>query len=254
MRRSRRQLLIGQPPFPARGATTYSSDLRSFVTPCPPLDPAPMILLNVSNITKHFGPDPVLDGVAFEVRPGDKIGLVGPNGAGKTTLLKILAGKLSADAGSVELHSSARLEYLEQQPTIVPGRTLWDEAASALESLSSLAHDAERTAQELSQADRTGRTQAAGRPLRPIAARADASRRLQHRPSHRARAGRTGLLTRQLSTADRAAQRRPAQSTAAGAAAAERARHDAARRAVEPSRYRSHRNGSSDFWPTARRP
>ena len=109
-----------------------------------------MILLNVTHVTKQFGPDPVLDGVTFEVRPGDKIGMVGPNGAGKTTLLGILAGRVSADSGTVELHSSARLDYLEQQPTIVPGRTLWQEAAAALESLSSLARDAEGTAHELS--------------------------------------------------------------------------------------------------------
>ena len=108
-----------------------------------------MILLNVANVTKQFGPEPVLDGVTFELRPGDKIGLVGPNGAGKTTLLAILAGRLSADSGTVELHGSAHLDYLEQQPTIVPGRTLWDEAAAGLEGLASLARDAERTAHEL---------------------------------------------------------------------------------------------------------
>jgi len=111
-----------------------------------------MILLNVVQIVKHFGPEPVLDGATFEVRPGDKIGLVGPNGAGKTTLLSILAGLQTADAGTVELHSSARLEYLEQQPTIVPGRTLWQEAASALASLTTLSHDAEETARELAAA------------------------------------------------------------------------------------------------------
>jgi ATP-binding cassette subfamily F protein 3 len=111
-----------------------------------------MILLNVAGIVKHFGPDPVLDGVTFEVRPGEKIGLVGPNGAGKTTLLSILAGQQTADGGRVELHSSARLDYLEQQPTIEPGRTLWEEAASALSSLTALAADAERTAHELAAA------------------------------------------------------------------------------------------------------
>ncbi len=112
-----------------------------------------MILLNVVDITKHFGPEPVLDGVSFEVRPGEKIGLVGPNGAGKTTLLSILAGRQTADGGTVELHSTARLDYLEQQPTIVPGRTLWEEAAAALSSLTTLAEDAERTAHEMAAAD-----------------------------------------------------------------------------------------------------
>ena len=65
-----------------------------------------MILLEVENLRKHFGPEPVLDGVTFEVRPGERIGLVGPNGSGKTTLLRILAGKEEADGGAVRLHPS----------------------------------------------------------------------------------------------------------------------------------------------------
>ena len=60
-----------------------------------------MILLNVADVVKHFGPEPVLNGVSFEVRPGEKLGLVGPNGAGKTTLLRILAGQLEPDSGTV---------------------------------------------------------------------------------------------------------------------------------------------------------
>src|SRR5207247_6071786 len=97
-----------------------------------------MIVLNVQNIRKYFGPEPVLDGVTFEVRPGEKIGLVGPNGAGKSTLMKILSGTLEADSGSVSLHRSARLEYLEQQPEFAAGRTVWQEATSALEHFTTL--------------------------------------------------------------------------------------------------------------------
>lgn len=111
-----------------------------------------MILLDVKGVIKHFGPQPVLDGVSFEVRPGEKIGLVGPNGTGKTTLLKILAGQEQCDKGDVQLHASARLGYLEQQPDFHSGRTLWDEATSALESLLALAREAEEVAQALSDA------------------------------------------------------------------------------------------------------
>ncbi|MDX1963146.1 MAG: ABC-F family ATP-binding cassette domain-containing protein [Pirellulales bacterium] len=111
-----------------------------------------MLLLKVADIVKHFGPDPVLDGVSFEVRAGERIGLVGPNGAGKSTLMKILAGTESADKGTLELQSNTRLGYLEQHPTFTPGRTLWQEAETGLEYWLRLGADAERVAHELAAA------------------------------------------------------------------------------------------------------
>ncbi|HUY32886.1 MAG TPA: ABC-F family ATP-binding cassette domain-containing protein [Pirellulales bacterium] len=111
-----------------------------------------MILLSVNDVVKHYGSEPVLAGVTFEVRPGEKIGLVGPNGAGKTTLLKILAGREDADSGKVEFHPSTRTEYLQQQPEWTQGRTLWDEAFSALEELTALAREAEQVAHALAAA------------------------------------------------------------------------------------------------------
>ncbi len=108
-----------------------------------------MIVLNVEGIRKHFGPEPVLDGVTFSVHSGERIGLVGPNGTGKTTLLRILAGKADPDAGKLELHPSVTVGYLEQQPLIVPGRTLWEEARSALDPLIAVQHEAEEVARQL---------------------------------------------------------------------------------------------------------
>ena len=60
-----------------------------------------MILLSIQNIVKHFGPEPVLAGVTFDVRPGERVSLVGPNGAGKTTLMRIIADGEEADSGRV---------------------------------------------------------------------------------------------------------------------------------------------------------
>lgn len=111
-----------------------------------------MILLSVQNVTKHFGPEPVLDGVTFDVRPGQRISLVGPNGAGKTTLLRIVSGLEELDSGDVQLHSSARLGYLQQQPDFAAGQTVWDVAQHALRELTSLAQEAEQVAHALSEA------------------------------------------------------------------------------------------------------
>jgi ATP-binding cassette, subfamily F, member 3 len=110
-----------------------------------------MILLDVVELRKRFGPDPVLEGVTFELRPGDRVGLVGPNGSGKTTLLRILAGKDEADAGSCQVHPAAHLGYLEQQPQFEPDRTLHDEARSALADLLSLQREAVEAAEAIAE-------------------------------------------------------------------------------------------------------
>ena len=68
-----------------------------------------MLLMAVENLRKHFGPEPVLTAVTFDVRAGDKIGLVGPNGTGKSTLLRLLAQQEELDYGKIELASSISL-------------------------------------------------------------------------------------------------------------------------------------------------
>jgi len=112
-----------------------------------------MIVLSVEGVRKHFGPDPVLNGVTFDVRPGERLSLVGPNGTGKTTLLRIVAGREEADAGRCALHPSVRVGYLEQQPLIQPGRTLWEEARGALQPLIALERESVEVARTLAHTD-----------------------------------------------------------------------------------------------------
>ena len=53
----------------------------------------------VARLEKRFGPVRAVDGLSFDVRPGEIFGLVGPDGAGKTTTMRILAGVLAPDGG-----------------------------------------------------------------------------------------------------------------------------------------------------------
>jgi branched-chain amino acid transport system ATP-binding protein len=59
--------------------------------------------LDVQNIVVRFGGIAALDGVSFDVAPGEVRGLIGPNGAGKTTLFDVVSGVRSPDSGTVRL-------------------------------------------------------------------------------------------------------------------------------------------------------
>lgn len=73
-----------------------------------------MAVLKISGLSKSFGIKTVFENVSFEVRTGERIGLVGANGAGKTTLLKCIMGTEEADKGSVKASDGAIIGYLRQ--------------------------------------------------------------------------------------------------------------------------------------------
>ena len=60
-------------------------------------------MIEIRNITKHFGSFTPLEDITLTVNDGEVYGLVGYNGAGKTTLLKIVAGVYKPDAGTVHI-------------------------------------------------------------------------------------------------------------------------------------------------------
>jgi ATP-binding cassette subfamily F protein 3 len=111
-----------------------------------------MLLLSCSRLCRGFDEGPLFENVGFEVHAGERIGLVGPNGAGKTTLLRLLAGLDRPDEGEVRLHAGARISLLRQTPELAPGRTLFEEAKSALDEELAAHDDMIRTAEALARA------------------------------------------------------------------------------------------------------
>ena len=82
-------------------------------------------MLSIHNLNKHFGIQPVLKNINFNISEGERIGLIGANGSGKTTLMRILAGFEHPDSGDVaSTRPNLRLGYLAQGMDFSPEQTL----------------------------------------------------------------------------------------------------------------------------------
>jgi ATP-binding cassette subfamily F protein 3 len=84
-------------------------------------------MLRLEHISKIYATGEVLKDVNWEVKPGDRIGLVGVNGAGKSTQLKIIAGEIEPTAGEVIRPTSLHIAYLTQEFEVDPSRTVREE-------------------------------------------------------------------------------------------------------------------------------
>src|SRR5437868_15197802 len=81
------------------------------------------VLLNVQGLTKGYGPRPLFTDLSFDLRAGERVGLIGPNGSGKSTLLRLLAGLEGPDAGTRSQRRNARLGYVAQDDVFPAART-----------------------------------------------------------------------------------------------------------------------------------
>jgi branched-chain amino acid transport system ATP-binding protein len=61
------------------------------------------VLLEVTNLERHFEGLKAVDGISFSVAPGEVVSIIGPNGSGKTTTLNLVTGTLRAHGGTIAL-------------------------------------------------------------------------------------------------------------------------------------------------------
>ncbi len=107
--------------------------------PIQPL-PADQPAISFQNVSKTYrgGQVRALDGVSFDIQPGEFFGLLGPNGAGKTSLISILAGLSQASGGAVKVHGHDVVsDYAAARKAlgIVPQELVFDPFFSVRESL-----------------------------------------------------------------------------------------------------------------------
>ena len=104
-------------------------------------------MLRLEKIQKIYPTGEVLKDINWEVRNGERIGLVGVNGAGKSTQMKIIMGEVEPTSGQVVRPSSLKIAYLSQEFDIDSDRTVKEE-------LWRVFHEANESQRELSKIHR----------------------------------------------------------------------------------------------------
>ncbi len=85
-----------------------------------------MHYVSVDGISKSYGIKPLFTNISFHIEEGDKIALVARNGTGKSTLLKILAGKETAEDGTVWVNKEVTVALFEQEPVFIENKSILD--------------------------------------------------------------------------------------------------------------------------------
>ena len=96
-------------------------------------------MIHFTNVRKQYGEQILYQNASFQVRPGDKIGLVGPNGAGKTTVFRIITGSEGTEGGTVTFSDKLVIGYFSQDVAEMKGRSVLEEVKAGVGRVSELA-------------------------------------------------------------------------------------------------------------------
>ncbi len=95
-------------------------------------------MVNIHNLSVSFQGDYLFEKITFQLKPGDRVGLVGKNGAGKSTLLKIIAGEQEYDTGQIATDKEISIGFLKQDIDFEKGRSVLEESYEAFTEIKKL--------------------------------------------------------------------------------------------------------------------
>ncbi len=99
-------------------------ELEIYIPPGPRLG---NVVIETDGVAKQYGDHLLVEDMTFRIPPGGIIGVIGPNGAGKTTLFRMIIGTEKPDAGTVRLGETVKLGYVDQNRTLDPDKTIFEE-------------------------------------------------------------------------------------------------------------------------------
>ncbi len=89
-------------------------------------------VLLVEGLARSFGDNKLFENLDIDIKRGEHVALIGGNGTGKTTILRIIARKLSKDAGRVNYGAKVRMGYFDQEHhDLDVNKTIFDEMADS---------------------------------------------------------------------------------------------------------------------------
>ncbi len=94
-----------------------------------------MIEIALKDLKKDYGADTVLKNIRFEVKTGERVGLIGDNGCGKTTIFKVICGIENYTSGMVTIRKESVVGYLNQIPKYPSKYTVKDVLNSAFKNI-----------------------------------------------------------------------------------------------------------------------
>src|SRR6187399_298853 len=100
-------------------------------------------MISFSHINKQYGRQVLFVDAAFQLNPGEKVGLVGPNGSGKTTLFRMITGEERPDEGDVSVPKKLTIGYFRQDIEEMSGRSVLDKAIAGSGRVGNLHHELE---------------------------------------------------------------------------------------------------------------
>lgn len=105
--------------------------------------------ITLDNASLAFGHHALLAKAAFQLDPGERVGLIGRNGAGKSSLLKAIAGTIKLDDGTVWRAPNVRVVYVPQEPELDNTHTVFEAVAEGLGSLQQTIIDYHQTTHDM---------------------------------------------------------------------------------------------------------
>lgn len=106
-------------------------------------------MIHITNVSKQYGSRILYKDASFQVRPGDKIGLVGANGSGKTTIFRLIMREEGIDSGDINIAEKMIIGYFSQNVGEMRGRSALEEVKAGAGRISVLAEQIAKMEKQL---------------------------------------------------------------------------------------------------------